>query len=179
LVALAAELGVDIKFSPVRPIGRAQQQMGDEILPPAQFYQVVKQITHLRRQYPSIRLMTDFDILDEAKKNCQMDPNKGSCMAGRTSCNVNFDSYVYPCAFLVTPEREFAAGSIHESSLLELWQKAPVFQRFRTLRKSARCQSCFAYRRSCVGGCPAIAYFAMGDLEAHDPTCFIDYVAHR
>jgi radical SAM protein with 4Fe4S-binding SPASM domain len=123
--------------------------------------------------------MTDFDILDGVKTSDPPDPNRESCGAGRTSCNLNFDGYIYPCAFLVTPEREFAAGSIRESSLLELWQKSPVFQRFRALRKSARCQNCFAYRRSCVGGCPAIAYFTTGDLEAHDPTCFIDHVQPR
>lgn len=174
LVKLAAALGVSIKFSPVRPLGRAQQ-MRDEIITPDLFYQVVRRITELRREYSSIKIVTDFDILEQGAASQPRDPKRSRCFAGR-SLNVSFDGYVYPCAFLVTPQREFAAGHISEKSLADMYRNAPVFHRFRTLGKSQRCQACFAYRRSCVGGCPAMAYFSTGDLEAHDPTCFIEYV---
>jgi radical SAM protein with 4Fe4S-binding SPASM domain len=174
LVELAARLGVSIKFSPVRPLGRAQQ-MRDEILTPAQFYQVVRRVTELRCEYPSIKIVTDFDILEQAAASQPADPKRSRCLAGH-SLNIGFDGYVYPCAFLATPQHEFAAGHISEKSLADMYRNAPVFHRFRTLGTSQRCQSCFAYRRSCVGGCPAMAYFSTGDLESHDPTCFVDYV---
>jgi radical SAM protein with 4Fe4S-binding SPASM domain len=178
LIALAADLGADIKFAPLRPIGRARAQMAGEILTPADFYAAVQTITHVRTLYPGIRISTDFDILTPVSKAPGWPaPARASCPAGRTMLNVNCDGYVYPCAFLVTPQRELAAGHLHQAPLLTLWQESPVFQLFRQLPKSKLCQSCFAYGQTCVGGCPAIAYFTTGRLDTHDPTCFIEYVS--
>lgn len=178
LIALAAELGVDIKFAPLRPIGRAREHLHGEVLTSVDFYKAVQTITRLRADYPGIRISTDFDILRPvAKSSGPPLPARTSCPAGRSMLNVHYDGYVFPCAFLVTPQREFAAGHLHEAPLLTLWRESPLFLPFRTLEKDARCRGCFAYGQTCVGGCVAMSYFTTGRLDAHDPTCFIEYVS--
>jgi len=91
--------------------------------------------------------------------------------------NVGYDGCVYPCAFLITPEREFAAGHLRQAPLLTLWRESPVFQIFRTLEKEAPCQGCFAYGKLCAGGCVAVSYFSAGRLTAADSTCFLDCIS--
>jgi radical SAM protein with 4Fe4S-binding SPASM domain len=177
LVALAAELSIDIKFAPLRPIGRAREYLRGEVLTPADFYKAVQTITRLRANYPGIRISTDFDILRPVESSGPPAPARASCPAGRSMLNVNYDGYLYPCAFFVTPQREFAAGHLHEAPLLRLWRESPVFLPFRTLKKGVRCRSCFAYGQTCVGGCVAVSYFTTGRLDAHDPTCFVEYVS--
>ncbi len=177
LMALAAELGVDIKFAPLRPIGRAQEYLRGEMLTPFDFYRAVQTITRLRTNYPGIHISTDFDIMRPAESQGPPPPVRASCPAGRSMLNVNYDGLVYPCAFFVTPQREFATGHLRETPLLTLWQESSVFLPFRTLEKDARCQSCFAYGQTCVGGCVAMSYFTTGRLDAHDPTCFIEHVS--
>ena len=177
LIALAASLDAGIKFAPVRPIGRAADGMAGDILSPADFYRAVQTITRLWPAYPAIRITTDFDILQPATSPEPVFPARACCPAGRTMLNIGYDGYVYPCAFLITPEREFAAGHVSQAPLAVLWRESPVFTPFRTIEKDSQCQGCWAYGRSCVGGCLAMAYFAAGRLDAHDPTCFVDRIA--
>lgn len=178
LIALAAELGVNIKFSPLRPIGRAREHLGDEMLSPLDFYTAVQTVTRLRPNYPNVRISTDFDILQPVEPFTPPPPSRASCPAGRSWLNVSYDGYVYPCAFWVTPGQEFAAGHLHDAPLLTLWRESPVFLPFRTLEKDAQCQSCLVYGQTCLGGCLAMSYFATGRLNARDPTCFIEYVSN-
>lgn len=177
LVALAAELDVDIKFAPLRPIGRAREYLRGEVLTPIDFYKAVQTITRLRADYPGIHISTDFDILRPVQSSGPPSPARASCPAGRSMLNVNYDGYVYPCAFLITSQREFAAGHLREAPLLTLWRESPLFLPFRTLEKEAQCRGCFAYGQTCSGGCLAMSYFTTGRLDAHDPTCFIEYVS--
>jgi len=178
LVALAADLGADVKFSPLRPIGRARYLMADEVLTPADAYAAVRTVTCLRAVYPNTRIVTDFDVLQPvADSPLPPPPSRASCPAGRSMLNVNFDGHVYPCAFLVTAQREFSAGHINGGSLLSLWRESPVFLPFRILEKDAQCRGCFAYGQTCVGGCVAMSYFTTGRLDAHDPICFIEHVS--
>jgi len=177
LIALASKLGAGIKFAPVRPLGRAQEYLGEETLSPADFYRAVRTITRLRAHFPAIKISTDFDILRPVDHLHPPAPSRASCPAGRSMLNVNYDGYVYPCAFLVTPQRDFAAGHLRENPLLNLWRESPVFLPFRTLEKGVVCQNCFAYGQTCVGGCVAVSYLTAGRLDAHDPTCFIEFVS--
>jgi len=176
LIALASELGCDIKFSPLRPLGRAGQSLLQDILRPIDFYHAVQTIINSRSEHPHIRIATDYDIFYSPENVPPQSLERASCPAGRSFLNVNYDGYVYPCAFLVTPEREFAAGNIHDAPLLTLWQEAAIFEPFRTIEKDEKCHNCPVYTRTCVGGCVAMSYFAAGSLDAHDPTCFIEHV---
>ena len=177
LIALAAELGVNIKFSTLRPIGRARENLSAEMLSPRDLYTAVRTITRLRSDYADVRISTDFDILRPVEPSSPPPLSRASCAAGRSWLNVNYDGYVYPCAFLVTPHQEFAAGHLRDAPLLTLWRESPVFLPFRTLEKDAQCQSCFAYGQTCLGGCVATSYYAAGRLDAHDPTCFIECIS--
>lgn len=179
LLALATELDVALKFSPLRPIGRARTNLDGEILTSGDLYHAVRTITRLRPKYPKLSISTDFDILQPASCTIltgALSPARACCPAGRTMFNINYDGYVYPCAFLITGEREFAAGHIGETTLSDIWHNSPVFQPFRTLIKDAQCQRCFAYGQTCTGGCLAMSYFMTGRLESHDPTCFVQHV---
>jgi len=179
LINLASELGADIKFAPLRPLGRAREFLLDEMLSPSDLYQVVQTVTRSRENHPEIKISTDFDILQPILPSVPKFPSQACCPAGRSMLNLNYDGYVYPCAFLVTPQREFAVGHLHEDSLLSLWRESPAFVPFRTLEKDNVCKSCFAYGHTCVGGCVALSYFTSGHLDAHDPTCFIGLVSMR
>lgn len=174
LVALASELGANIKFAPLRLTGRARDYLSHEMPAASDMYHAVQAITRLRVVYPEITISTDYDILRCPDNTEKVAAANLSCAAGRSMLNINFDGYVYPCAFLTTPGREFAAGHIHESTLASIWQNSPAFQPFRTIQKESQCRDCFAYGRTCVGGCVAQAYCVSGRLDGHDPICFVD-----
>lgn len=174
-VELAHREGVNVKFSTLRPIGRARIHMGDEIPTAEDFLDVVRKVVKLRKAHPHMRIKTDFDILPMASKPIRpLPPEKTACPAGRSRLNVNFDGYVYPCSFLVTPDRRFAVGRLGDGSIAEMWRDSPVLQRLRTVRKCEACRRCAAYGSTCVGGCTAMAYYVTGRLDGRDPLCFAD-----
>lgn len=174
VIALAAQIGVHVKFSPIRPVGRASEEMKDELIQPEEYLEVVREVTRLRRRHPDIRIFTDFDILDgPAGGDCHRDPQNASCKAGRSMINVHYDGGIYACGFFVTPDGEFSAGNLYRDSVTQVWRESPVFWPFRAHQKSGTCQSCCHYQTRCAGGCPAIAHFTTGSLDAHDPTCFV------
>nr|WP_279381400.1 SPASM domain-containing protein [Candidatus Thiosymbion oneisti] len=126
----------------------------------------------MRRHYSAIRILTDFDILDEQREPFAVTDAWSACGAGRVMVNIAWNGDVYPCAFFVTPDRRFSAGSLHQRTLGEIWRESPVFEPFRVHTKSSACQACAHYRRHCAGGCPAVAHFRLGVLDTLDPNCF-------
>lgn len=177
LIALAASIGVDIKIAEVRPVGRAVDELPHALIQSRSYLEVTKEATMLRSKFPHIKILTDFDILDDHPGNsCQHDPKAASCKAGRTMLNVAYDGGIYPCAFFVTAKKEFCAGNIYRDSIIDVWNNSPVFQPFRIHRKSEICQECMHYQSRCFGGCPAVAHFTTGYLDEHDPTCFAQLV---
>ena len=178
LIALAAGIGVGLKISPIRPLGRAIDELPWSFIQPRDYLQVVETVSRMRMRHPQIDIVTDFDIIDGPHKHaCQRDRGATACKAGRTMVNINYDGGIYPCAFFVTRDGTFCAGNVYQDSITEVWQHSPVFRPFRIHQKSGVCQSCGHYRNRCVGGCPAIAYFTTGCLDAHDPTCIAHYMA--
>lgn len=174
LIALSAELNLDFKVSPIRPVGRALDQMPDAILDCEAYRQVVEVVTGARLRYPGMWLTTDFDLLEPATTPAASRGAAGeACKAGRAMLHIASDGHVYPCAFLADERRTFSAGSIHEQDLATLWRDAPQFQPFRRQRKGAHCQDCRHYRHRCVGGCPALAWAHSGRIDADDPLCFM------
>ncbi len=179
LIKEAANIHVDFKVAPIRPIGRAKDHLPNALIAPKDYLRVVQTVIDSRQQYPHINIVTDFDILDETlpASDCHKDPTKASCKAGRTMININYDGEIYPCAFFADEKKTFSAGNIHSISMTQAWQQSTIFTPFRIQQKSAQCQSCHHYQQHCYGGCPAIAYFATSKLDAHDPTCFAELVA--
>ncbi|HRF10927.1 MAG TPA: radical SAM protein [Candidatus Accumulibacter phosphatis] len=172
LAALAAGLGADLKFTPLRPVGRALAHLS-ELMPRSQdYFAAIKQISALRLAHPHIRILADFDILDVRNEAFAVTDDLSACGAGRLMVSISAAGDVYPCAFFITPDHRFSAGNLHRLSLGEIWRNSPVFEPFRVHTKAPTCQSCTHYRRRCAGGCPAISHFQLGALDALDPTCF-------
>ena len=177
LVALAAELGVDLKVSPLRPVGRALRELPASLIQPANFHAVIRELTRLRRVHPHIRIYTDFDVLDgPPSSDCARDPDRTSCKAGRSLLNVRSDGSINPCAFFDRLGEGFSAGNIHRESATDVWQRSTTFQAFRVHQKSDTCQGCGFYQRRCNGGCPAVSFAVTGHLDTLDPTCFAHLV---
>lgn len=177
LVSLAAEMSADVKISPIRPVGRAIATISDGILKPQQYLAVVRQLCQLRDRFPYIQIQTDFDILDGPFSDGNQDASaRLSCKAGRVMVHIRSNGDILPCAFFVTPAREFVAGNIHHESIGRVWLESPVFEPFRRHQKSEACRSCQHYQGRCVGGCPAVAHFLTGRLDAHDPMCFANLI---
>ncbi len=177
LVRLAAEIGADFKVAPLRPVGRATQELPPELIEPRDFYQVVRLLTSLRREHPNINLYTDFDLLEPySSPGSAVARERESCGAGRTMINIRADGAILPCGFFDNLGDEFVAGNIHQESPTEVWQRAATFSEFRAQQKSDECQQCGFYKGRCRGGCVAIAYAATGRLESLDPTCFADQI---
>jgi radical SAM protein with 4Fe4S-binding SPASM domain len=177
LIALAGDIGVGIKFTPIRPVGRAVDELPRSLIRPEDYFAVVQTIVQLRSRYSHIPILTDFDITDGPPDNaCQRDPGAASCKAGRTMVNISYDGGIYACGFFVTSEGEFSAGNIYSDTVTDVWKNSPVFEPFRVHQKSTACQSCAHYQRRCAGGCPAISHFTTGHLDALDPVCFADLI---
>lgn len=96
-------------------------------------------------------------------------------LAWRDRCGAAFgvvavgaDGVVYPCQGLM--RREFAAGSVRERPLGEIYASAPILKEFRTITVEAvpGCGGC-EYRFVCGGGCRALAYNVTRDIRAPIP----------
>ena len=81
-------------------MGRAGQYLLQDVLRPVDFYHAVQTITRLRVEHPQIRIATDYDILCPFENVSPQPLGRASCPAGRSFLNINYDGYVYPCAFL-------------------------------------------------------------------------------
>ncbi|MCL2787145.1 MAG: radical SAM protein [Micrococcales bacterium] len=180
LIDLAISLGCDLKLSPIRAIGRGAQ-LTDVLMGPKDWRNVARTVAARRSGNLPIRVSSDFDVAGvlptahvtrglEPEESCP--PGRTACPAGRSMINVNFDGRIYPCAFFATPDGEFAAGTISETTLAEAWE-SPAFDAFRIHTKAPECLDCRFYAQGCWGGCPATAYWVGRPLDALDPMCWI------
>jgi len=87
------------------------------------------------------------------------------CLAGSGVCFISHEGGVYPCGYLPV-----LAGNLHQQSLAEIWENAPVFQQLRdTDNLKGKCGYC-EFRNVCMG-CRARAYAATGDCLDEEPFC--------
>ncbi len=86
------------------------------------------------------------------------------CIAGTGYIRITPEGYVTPCPYTPT-----VAGSIMNTGLKEIWEKAGVFQTLRDKRYNGRCKEC-EYNEVC-GGCRARALSATSDIMGEDPWC--------
>jgi radical SAM protein with 4Fe4S-binding SPASM domain len=73
------------------------------------------------------------------------------CDAGRFSLFVSERMEVYPCSFMV--ETGQPGIPLRETTLLEIWQKHPLFRGFRDAHQKGGCANCVT-RGECLSGCP-------------------------
>ena len=87
------------------------------------------------------------------------------CLAGSAVCFLSFRGDVYPCGYFPV-----AAGNVQETSLRDIWEKAPLFQQLRDADGlEGKCGVC-EYRNVC-GGCRARAYGMTGNYLGEEPFC--------
>ncbi len=172
LVTRSAVEGIDIKVSPMRLNGRAQDNMSNDLLSSQNFYELVKKVNQLRKLHPNIRISTDFDILSNKQLKDKGNTCYGACGAGRSILSINFDGEIYPCCFFITPDKKFSAGNIDNISIMNAWNNSPIFKIFRAYQKPQSCKKCKFFQQSCLGGCSAVAYFNTGYIDSQDPMCF-------
>jgi AdoMet-dependent heme synthase len=87
------------------------------------------------------------------------------CLAGTGVAFISHQGEVYPCGYLPA-----LAGNLHQQSLAEIWENAPVFQQLRdTGNLKGKCGYC-EFRNICMG-CRARAFAATGDFMDEEPFC--------
>ncbi len=89
---------------------------------------------------------------------------------GMVSMSVAPDGFVLPCQTArEIPGLEFP--NVRDHSLEDIWERAPIFQRFRgTDWMPEPCRSCDR-REIDFGGCRCQAFLMTGDVTATDPIC--------
>jgi radical SAM protein with 4Fe4S-binding SPASM domain len=91
------------------------------------------------------------------------------CMAGRVKMVITHEGRIVPCNQL--KEKEFTAGRVLESKLLDVWKQSDILNFLRSFRPNdPNCRTC-ASTIGCAGGCRALAYYLSGDLKEPDPYC--------
>ncbi|MBU0929008.1 MAG: radical SAM protein [Spirochaetes bacterium] len=93
------------------------------------------------------------------------------CSAGRDGIYIGSDGTAYPCPFF----KDFALGSLVDSSLSDIWADAPFLGRLRRMTAAdldGACGDCERLGASCFGGCRAAAWLDTGDLFGADPICY-------
>jgi mycofactocin biosynthetic radical S-adenosylmethionine protein MftC len=168
LKAMAHEVGANLRVSRFRPSGRGQK-CREELAPTMQ--QLESFAEWLQRDSQVLTGDSFFSLTSEKRRRMGMD----MCGAAKMTCCLSPDGSVYPCAFL--QEKDFLAGNIRETSLEELWHHSRVFQSLRMLEVRS-CEACFRFD-SCRGGCPAVAYYHLGDPSLPDPECLVACVSNR
>jgi radical SAM protein with 4Fe4S-binding SPASM domain len=87
------------------------------------------------------------------------------CLAGTGVAFISYQGEVYPCGYLPA-----LAGNLHQQSLAEIWENAPVFLALRdTDNLKGKCGYC-EFRNICMG-CRARAFAATGDYLDEEPFC--------
>lgn len=87
------------------------------------------------------------------------------CLAGTGVCFISHRGKVRPCGYL-----PIEAGSVRDSSFVEIWKHSPLFLELRNLDNlKGKCGGC-EYKTVCAG-CRARAYHQTGDYLSDEPYC--------
>jgi pyrroloquinoline quinone biosynthesis protein E len=99
---------------------------------------------------------------------------ESTCNAGISRCLINPDGGVVPCPAF-KQSKQHLAGNIKYSSLINIWDRSPVWQSFRDFdyrQLDEPCQTCI-HLQTCRGKCIAQRMMKYGDIcSAPDPQCF-------
>jgi len=99
---------------------------------------------------------------------------KPACDAGISRCLVGPDGKVIPCPAF-KQNNQCVAGNVKHTSLADVWNKSPIWQKFRRFDYThidEPCKGC-DYLYQCRGGCNAQRILKYKDIyAAPDPSCF-------
>ncbi|MDH3973677.1 MAG: radical SAM protein [Deltaproteobacteria bacterium] len=86
------------------------------------------------------------------------------CIAGSGYFRISPEADVTPCPYMTT-----SGGNLKKESLVEIWDRSPIFKQMRAPQYNGKCGDC-RYNDVC-GGCRARALSATGDVMGEDPWC--------
>ena len=186
LVALCKEYDLLlIDFIHPRPFGRGESERSS-MLSSEETYQFNVLVKGWREKYPGVNIIMDFDLLaDKEPMRHPIVPRIHSCPAGREFAFISPQGYMFPCGVspvhdisqMTEQEKQFfIAGNLHQTPLLEIWRRSPVWTAFRDLRqcKPQKCFRCRFWGKKCFGTCPIGAYYESGRLNGEDPYCYVN-----
>ena len=167
---LALAHDAELKFSPIRPIGRGRQM---ELPSPAILRKVAEWVGVLSRD--GHKASCDFNIFHlKAGTRKLLQPNTARCPAGQLFLSVSPQGLVRPCSFLNLADDPYRVCDIKVESLINMWHEAPILKRLRSLGARKECGNCPYLGSACSGGCLAVvAGFGLGD-DHKDPYCFVE-----
>lgn len=185
LVKLAMQYGVDVNFMPLKPSGRARNELTDTHLVPSEYMQFAKRIQQIR-EIQEVKDSGIKVILKYKDLFCGDYPNRSGlpfpfdyseCAALTTAISMIPDGRVYSCPFVldVDPSEEFMGPNMVNVSVYEAWFN-PNFKNYRQAAK-AGCEDCGFYKKQCRGSCRATVLgnggkVVDGKLIGNDPQCF-------
>jgi len=163
LLALADDLGAQLRVTRLRPSGRGADSWGD--LHPTDDQQ---RAIHRWLLDHGDRVLTgdSFFHLNALGESL---PGLSMCGAGRVVCLVDPVGDVYACPFVI--HERFRAGNIRRAgAFTRVWRESDLFLELREPGSSGACASCGAYD-VCRGGCMAAKFFTGLPLDGPDPEC--------
>jgi len=160
------------------PQGRGQTNRAFLELSREEFKDFTKRLIELTSNHknPNIRVGRPIDF------RYLLDPSvvKSECNAGISRCLITPDGRVVPCPAFKQTER-YVAGNVKFCSLVDIWNKSPIWKEFRHFEPSRinePCKSC-EYLHECRGGCIAQRILKYKECDeykaiyaAPDPGCF-------
>jgi len=174
-----------IDFIHPRPFGRASKKRVKELFLSAEEVKEFNiRVKNLRKKYPMVKVVMDFDLLSEDKPSRHPIVSRiKACPAGREFAFISPQGYLFPCSvapvkdvnLMTSKEKDlFFAGNVLESKLLDLWHFSAVWENFRDLKKCKpkKCFQCKFWGRTCFGTCPIGAYYETGALNGEDSYCY-------
>jgi radical SAM protein with 4Fe4S-binding SPASM domain len=170
VATLAASIGADVAFNPLRPFGRATPAM---MLDAGEHRRLVEKVVDLRARYPFISIATPWDYLASAPRPVTEKPYK-RIGCGHFGLCVTVTGDCYSCGQLSTFP-EFCIGDVRNDDLMDIWVRSRSACPLATARLHQGCASCpYLFGSACFGGCAATALVVRGALDAGDPYCFVE-----
>jgi radical SAM protein with 4Fe4S-binding SPASM domain len=175
VAAIASENGItSLNLIPLRPYGRSVKRMSRDMFGQEDFYNFIREIGRLRKQFPTVLFSTTIDLLDpEATTSHDLIVQKKStCAAGVEACVIGPLGHVYGCSYSpasITDSGDeegrqvFIAGNIRSEGLQELWRDSRRWRVFRDLSqyKNEQCHTCGHYQVRCSGSCQIMSWYQL------------------
>jgi len=170
---LAAEIGADVAFNPLRPFGRATPA---EMLSTEEHRSLVETVVSLRSQFSRIRIDTPWDFLLSNPSRPTVAPAYQRIGCGNSGITVTVTGDCFSCGQLCG-QPEFRLGSLHCEDLQSIWLRSRRQCPLVRAELSPRCRICpYLINSPCFGGCAATAMAVRGSMTAGDPYCFAQWM---
>lgn len=177
MTRLAHGYGFKISFGLMRLSGRAKR---DEMLSPEEVVQAAYTAQRMRDKLglPHGAIRVNYDIFCEGTQDgkgmkvsgyAPFPFDNSKCPLGTSGLNLDAYARIAPCGYFVNAE-EMTGEDIRGKDLLHVWHNSQLLKMIRNLTREG-CADCGYYKSKCNGGCPAMAYFAGGNISGRDPYC--------